>query len=77
MKTTNLIYFQYTNAATSYMVSATEYELEDDSKTYRVTVINQLINNTLKFERAAQAMQYAEAHIKGMLKDMAPIYLAD
>lgn len=75
MKTETLILFQYTNAATSYYVSATEYRLTEGSVEFRVSVINNGESYIVKPATRSEAVQIAESAIADFVRDMAKTYL--
>ena len=79
MHTETLVYFQYTNAATSCYVSATEYRHSDGSISFRVATNNGKVNSAMKVVSPvtrAEAVRLAEEAIADFVKEMAAVYLA-
>lgn len=76
MKTHNLQYFQYDNAATTYIVKATEYEFGDGHIEFRLTIVNGEKSVTTSPATRADAMKAAESQIALFLDQMALVYLS-
>lgn len=78
MRTKNLIYFQYTNLATSFYASATEYQHSGGNVSFRVAIGrgegDADINVTAPATRA-EAVRLAEEAIAGFVREMAQTYL--
>lgn len=75
MHTENLTHFQYTNAATSYYVSATEYHHGDGSVSFRVSYSDDGEIRVAKPETRAGAVKLAETLIANFVREMAATYL--
>jgi len=76
LKTTNHLYFQYNNAASNLLVSLTEFNLTDDTTTYKVSTLVGELHQVLSFDTLSEALQVAEQKLRLMLQEyMVPIYL--